>query len=54
MRRLQKIARPWFRWQTTLNLGVYEDDIEELLEAVSEELTDKESLELDEERIAEE
>jgi len=36
------------------NLGVNEDDIEELLEAVPEELADEELLELEQERIAEE
>jgi hypothetical protein len=36
------------------NLGVDEDDIEEHLEAVSEELTNEELLELERERISKE
>lgn len=36
------------------NLGLYEGDIEELLEVVSEKLTDEELLELEQQHIVEE
>jgi len=39
---------------SNFNQGVDEDDIEELLEAVPEELTNEELLELEKERIAQE
>jgi DNA topoisomerase VI subunit B len=39
---------------SNFNLGVNEDDIEELLETVPEELTDEKLLEREQERIAEE
>ena len=53
MKKLQKLTSMWLRWQTTLNLSVHEDDIEELLEVGSEELTN-EQLELEQKCTGEE
>jgi len=53
MRMLQKSARLWLRWQAIL-AWVDEADIEELLEAVPEDLTDEKLLEMEQERRAEE
>ncbi|KJD20961.1 hypothetical protein TM01_09135, partial [Campylobacter jejuni subsp. jejuni] len=49
-----KINKAVVEMANNFNLGVDEDDIEELLEVVPEELTNEELLELEQERIAEE
>ena len=51
MRRLQNSTKLWLWWKT--NLGVDENDIEDLLEVVFEELTN-ELLEVEQDHIAEE
>ncbi|XP_015448017.1 zinc finger protein 28 homolog isoform X3 [Pteropus alecto] len=49
-----KINKAVVEMANNFNMGVDEDDIEELLEVVPEELTNEELLELEQERIAEE
>ncbi|XP_042212761.1 tigger transposable element-derived protein 1-like [Homarus americanus] len=51
---LEKITNNPVNMANELNLGVDDDDIEELLDVVPEELTNEELLELQEHRIAEE
>jgi 5'-3' exonuclease len=47
-----KMSKAVVEMTSNFNLGVDEDDIEELLEAVPEELTNEELLELEHKRIA--
>jgi len=49
-----KISKAVVEMASNFNLGVDEDNIEELLEAVPEDLTKEELLELEQKRIAEE
>ena len=49
-----KISKAVLERASNFNLGVDEDDNEELLEAVPEEMTNEELLELEQERITEE
>jgi 2-phospho-L-lactate guanylyltransferase (CobY/MobA/RfbA family) len=49
-----KISKAVVEVTSSFNLGVDEDDIEELLEAVPEELTNEELLEPEEDRVAKE
>jgi len=53
-KKVAKISKAVVEMASNFNLGVNEDDIEELLEAIPEEPTDEELLELEQERIAEE